>query len=41
MKVKVWADVAGYSFYYFGNNGYWNFIVAGHDSPNDAQPHEQ
>jgi len=27
----IWANVAGYSFHYFGNNGYWSLMGQGYD----------
>jgi hypothetical protein len=41
-KGWVWADVAGYDFYYFGNNEYWNLMGPGYNMLADGrQSHAQ
>ena len=30
-KGWIWANIAGYSFYYFGNDAYWNFMGEDYD----------
>ncbi len=39
----IWADVAGYDFYYFGNDEFWNLMGPNYDPPHDDQfqPHTE